>query len=299
MYKLLLVLVITVCFSFVSFAREISSVNMNEGISVQFAPSEEADNPDEAGAAMPNVGISEEKQIIEVVEGVGHIPYDRMPFRSAPSLKARVLRYSSGAEKVILIGETDDWYKVIMYNNNEAYIQKKYVRTTKLFMDETVTKNRMNKTASIELEYLLDKFDKTLKNSNYAKKNQVRPVFMLVDANNKKNNVTLIFHYACVDLNGTPIPSYNNNNLYIQMQQLLDLILGKLVLTNAETFNIIIKIPSYDENGNVIDFETEYANIVLMSDNVDIEKVRKDNTSILSFAECSMPIEDLFKVFPK
>ena len=32
------------------------------------------------------------------------------------------------------LGETDDWYRVIMYNNEEAYIQKKYVRTTKLFM---------------------------------------------------------------------------------------------------------------------------------------------------------------------
>ena len=73
---------------------------------------------------MPNIGISEEKQIVEVVEGVGHIPYNRVPFCAAPSLKSRILRYSSGAEKVILIGETDDWYRVIMYNNEEAYIQK-------------------------------------------------------------------------------------------------------------------------------------------------------------------------------
>ena len=74
-------------------------------------------------------------------------------------------------------------------------------------------------------------------------------------AKNIKNNVTLVFHYACADLQGRPIPSYNDNDLYAYMQQLLDLILGRLVLTNAESLNIVIKIPTYDEIGNVVDFE--------------------------------------------
>lgn len=299
MYKIILTLIITVCVSSYIFAQTAVKNHANPAGSEQFAPNEEADNPDEAGAAMPNIGISEEKQIVEVVEGVGHIPYNRMPFRAGPSLKSKVLRYSSGAEKVILIGETGDWYKVIMYNNDEAYIQKKYVRTTKLFMDETVSKNRMNKTVSIELEDLLQKFDKTLENSNYAKKYQVRPIFELIDARNVKNKVTLVFHYACADLQGKPIPSYNENDLYVYMQQLVDLILGRLVLTNAESFNIIIKVPTYDEIGKVVDFDKEYANIVLIHDKVDIEKIRKENISILSLAECNIPVKDLFKVFPK
>ncbi len=298
MYKIVLTLIITVCFSSYALAQAAGN-NASNTASEQFAPNEEADNPDEAGAAMPNIGISEEKQIVEVVEGVGHIPYNRMPFRAGPSLKSKVLRYSSGAEKVILIGEVDDWYKVIMYNNDEAYIQKKYVRTTKLFMDETVSKNHMNKTVSIELEDLLQKFDAALENSSYAKKHQVRPIFELIDARNVKNKVTLIFHYACADLQGKPIPSYNDNDLYTYMQQLVDLILGRLVLTSAESFNIIIKIPAYDESGNVIDFEKEYANILLMHDKVNIEKIRKENVSILSLAECNIPVKDLFKVFPK
>ena len=301
MYKIVLALIITVCFSSYIFAQvnAAGGNNANETGREQFAPNEEADNPDEAGTAMPNIGISAEKQIVEVVEGAGHIPYNKIPFRAGPSLKSKVLRYSSGAEKVILIGETGDWYKVIMYNNVEAYIQKIYVRTTKLFMDETVAKNQMNKTVSIELEDLLHKFDTTLENSSYAKKYQVRPIFELIDARNVKNRVTLIFHYACADLQGKPIPSYNDNDLYTYMQQLVDLILGRLVLTSAESFNIIIKVPTYDESGNVVDFEKEYANILLTPDKVDIEKIRRENVSILSLAECNIPVKDLFKVFPK
>ena len=113
MYKIFLTIIMTVCFSFVSYAEENAAAPQGtDEMNTEFAPNEEAYNPDEAGAAMPNIGISEEKPIVEVVEGVGHIPYNRMPFRAGPSLKSKVLRYSSGAEKVILIGETDDWYKI-------------------------------------------------------------------------------------------------------------------------------------------------------------------------------------------
>ena len=35
----------------------------------------------------------------------------------------------------------------------------------------------------------------------------------------------------------------------------------------------------------------EYANIILMPDRVDIEKIRRENVSILSLAECNIPCE--------
>ena len=236
---------------------------------------------------------------MEVVEGVGHIPYNKTAFRDKPSLKGKVLRYSSGAEKVILIGETQDWYKVIMYNNQEAYIQKKYVRTTKLFMDETVARNQMNKTLSIELDDLLAKFEDTLSNSNYTKKNQIRPMFKLVDAKKIKNIVTLTFFYSCADTLGHPIPSYNDNDLSAYMQQLLELVLGRLILSPAEEFKIVIKVPTYDDKGNVVDYSKEYAVISLNPANVNMEEVRSKNISILSLAQSTIPINDLFKTYPR
>ena len=265
-----------------------------------FAGMDEAEkNPDEAGAAMPSIGISEEKVIVEVVEGVGHIPYSKIPFRNKPSLTGTIVRNSTGAEKVILIGEVGDWYKVIMYNNHEAYIQKKYVRTTKLFMDETVSKNQMNKTLSFELDDLITKFDDTLKSSNYVKKNQIRPLLQLVEAKNERNVVTLMFYYACANSKGQPIPSYNNNDLYNYMQQFIDLILGRLVLTSADQFRIVIKTPTYDNKGNILNYNNEYAVIKLNSANVNMEEVRSKNLSLLSLAESNIPVTELFKTYPK
>lgn len=291
MYKIIFTFIITICFSFSLLAQ----VNTDKPSTLE----EDINNPDEAGIPMPNVGILLEEPIIEVVEGVGHVPYNRIPFRTEPKITAKVLRYSAGAEKVLLIGEVDDWYKVIMYDNREAYIQKKYVRAVKLFVDETATDSRINKTFSFELADLLHKFDTALANSNYAKKNQARPIFELIEANNVKDKITLLFHYAYADLNNKPIPSYSNNNLYEYMQQFLDLILGKLILTDAESFNIIINIPTFNDNGTVINFNKEYAKILIKPENIDIDKIRKDNISILSLAESSVPIKDLFKIFPK
>ena len=58
-------------------------------------------------------------------------------------------------------------------------------------------------------------------------------------------------------------------------------------------------MPTYDDTGNVVDFEKEYANILLTPDKVDIEKIRKESVSILSLAECNIPVKELFKIFPK
>lgn len=297
MYKFIFIIILTLFVTISSYAQEALSgaVSGTHG----FAGNDEAENPDEAGAAMPSVGISEEKVIVEVIEGVGHIPYSKIPFRNKPSLTGTIVRNSTGAEKVILIGEVGDWYKVIMYNNHEAYIQKKYVRTTKLFMDETVSKNQMNKTLSFELDDLITKFDDTLKSSNYVKKNQIRPLLQLVEAKNERNVVTLTFYYACANSKGQPIPSYNTNDLYNYMQQFIDLILGRLVLTSADQFRIVIKTPTYDNKGNVLNYNNEYAVIKLNSANVNMKEVRSKNLSLLSLAESNIPVTELFKTYPK
>lgn len=298
MYKFILIIIFTLFVTILSYAQT-EAPNIIVPKTHSFADNDEAENPDEAGAAMPNVGLSEEKVIVEVIEGVGHIPYSKIPFRNKPSLTGTILRNSAGAEKVILIGEVGEWYKVIMYNNREAYIQKKYVRTTKLFMDETISKNQMNKTLSFELDDLITKFDNTLKSSNYVKKNQIRPLFQLVEAKNERNIVTLTFYYACANSKGQPIPSYNNNDLYNYMQQFVDLILGRLILTSADQFRIIIKTPTYDNKGNVLNYNNEYAVIKLNPANVNMEEVRSNNLSLLNLAESSIPVADLFKTYPK
>lgn len=260
---------------------------------------EDIEDPDEAGTPMPNVGISEEKAIVEVVEGVGNVPYMRVAFREKPSLKSKVIRYSSGAEKVILAGESGDWYKVVMYNNKEAYIQKRYVRTAKIFLDETTTKNYMNKTVSIELNDLLNRFDDTVKNSSYVEKYQTRPIFTLKDARKVRGKVTLTFYYSCADAAGNPIPSYSENKLYTYQQKLLELILGRLILSNVDNYEIIIKTPVFNETGGVVNYNNVYASMTLDGKLVKKENIRDSNFSLLKLVSSTVPVGDLFKTYPK
>lgn len=246
-----------------------------------------------------NIGISSEQAPKELVEGVGNVPYNKVAFRTGPSLKHNVIRYSAGAEKVLLIGESGDWFKVIMHNGEQAYIQKRYVRTVKIFIDETVVKNQMNKTLSYELSELLYKYDKTMSNSSYLKKYHTRPMLDMVDARNVKNVVILTFNYSCVTETGRPIPSYNNNPFANNLKQLLEIILGKLVLTNADKYNIVIKVPTFDNEGNVLHYNKEYVTISLDPAKVDISNVRKDEQSLLSLSTVSIKLDDLFKEYPK
>lgn len=283
----------------VSFAQ--SGLNGAGDINAEYEdiPMDDLENPDETGAQMPNVGISEEKHIEEVVEGTGYIPFTNIAFRTGPSPQSRVIRYSSEAEKIILIGETDEWYKVLMYNNQEAYILKKYVKTSKIFQDESGLPNSINKKISIEIHDLLDKFDKTVRESSYAKKYQMRPVLTLQDERKIKDTILLTLYYSCADINGSPIPSYKENDLYPYMQQLIELVLGRLILSKTENYELIIKTPSFDNSGKVENYNNIYSVITLALDKVDKENIRKNNASILKLATSGVPAAELFKNFPK
>lgn len=298
--KLFSIFIILIAFnlsSSISYAE--SNDEIDEEIEMEASEYLDSLNPDETGTPMPNIGISEEKHIVEIVEGAGRIPYNRVAFRVAPSLKAKVIRYSTGSEKVILIGESGDWYKVIMYNNEEAYILKKFVMVKKIYRDEAVTKNLMDKTVTIVLNDLLEKFDKIVENSSYTKKNEIRPIFELVDARSAKKHVTFTFNYSSADIKGRPIPSYIPNDLYKHMQTLLDLILGRAILSEDEIYEIVIKIPNFDETGRVLNYNKEYAKLILKKKDISKDMIRKSNGKIINYAECTMDVKELFKNFPK
>ena len=113
---------------------------------------------------------------------------------------------------------------------------------------------------------------------------------------------TRTYYGARYRLQSTKNPSYkcvNNNDLYNYMQQFVDLILGRLILTSADQFRIIIKTPTYDNKGNVLNYNNEYAVIKLNPANVNMEEVRSNNLSLLNLAESSIPVADLFKTYPK
>ncbi len=264
----------------------------------QYIDEDENNNPDESGLPMPNIAISDEKPIDDVAEGSGTIRHTGVSIREKPSLTSKVLRSANQSEKVLILGEDGDWYHVRMYNNREGYVHKRYVRTARVFRDESATTNSMDKTASFEIIDIIDRFNNTLKNSPYAKKFQVVPELQLVDARKSKGVMTLTFIYSCVNLDGKKIPSLKRNDLQNQMINLLELIFARLILTETDVFNIIIMSPNFNEEGNVTDLKRNYAEITFNNEDIKLEDIKENISNIWKYIDSDIDKKQLFVGFP-
>lgn len=265
---------------------------------IAFAQEDDINDPDEAGVAMPNVGIIEAESIVEIIEGVGTVLFSNVAFRTAPGTEGELIRYAAQGERVLLIGESGEWLKVQMYTNAEAFIHKKYVRTNKIARDERTTLNNMNKHTSIIIGDIINRFNETLKNSSFAKKYKIIPYFNVVDERKIKNKMAITFVYSCVDLDNKMIPSYNENLLRHEMLGLLQVIFSKLLLTDTESYELIIKVPVFNENGEVKDLSKIYSTITLDAKDVDMKVFKEDESKIWLYVKPSIPINDLFKRYP-
>lgn len=259
---------------------------------------DEIADPDEAGTSMPNVGILDADPLIEIIEGVGSVLFANVAFRTSPNVDGTLIRYAAQGERVLLIGEKDDWLKVRMYNNAEAFISKKYVRMNKVARDERTTGNDMDKKMSFIIADILDRFNFTVKNSAFAQKYKIIPYLNVLDERRVKGKMMLTFVYSCVDLDNKMIPSYNGNQLQNEMRSLLEVMFSKLLLTGSESYELVIKVPVFGESGEVKDVSKIYATIELDSKDVDMQVIRKDETKIWTYTRSSVPVNKLFDRYP-
>ena len=234
----------------------------------------------------------------EVAEGSGTVLHSGVSVRVKPDIKSKVIRTANKSEKVLILGESGSWLKVRLGNGKEGYISRQYVRTERTFRDETSTSNSMDKKASFEIQDIINRFNETLKTSPYAAKYQVIPNLALSDARKSKGVMTLTFIYSSVDINGKMLPSYKRNDLQAQMKGLLELIFAKLVLTDTDIFKIIINIPRFSDEGEVLSTDKPYAEIVIDNSNVDLQNIKDNVSDIWRYGKMSIPSEELFADFP-
>lgn len=265
---------------------------------ISFAQEDEINDPDEAGTSMPNVGILDAEPIVEIIEGVGSVLFANVAFRTSPDMNGTLIRYAAQGERVLIIGEDGEWLKVRMYDNAEAFISRKYVRMDKIARDEKITANDMDKKMSFIIADILDRFNFTVKNSSFAGKYKIIPYLNVLDERKVKGKMMLTFVYSCVDLDNKMIPSYNANQLQHEMRSLLEIMFSKLLLSGAESYELVIKVPVFGESGEVKDVSKVYATIELDAKDVDMQAIRKDETKIWTYVRTSMPVNKLFDRYP-
>ena len=128
----------------------------------------------------------------------GTVTVDTLRVRKTPSTSSAVLRNLDKGDKVEIISEEDEWYKVKLDNGVEAYIYADYVKLEKTTTTENKTTNKETKEA---------KSDNTIK---LAKDTAIYilPALFSSEVEKTDKEVTLdiierINNWVCVEYNGT------------------------------------------------------------------------------------------------
>jgi hypothetical protein len=230
----------------------------------------------------------------EIVEGVGSIIYAAAPVRSSPNRTSNVVRFALPGEKMIITTDNGEWFGVRMYNGRQGFIERRYLRTVKVFYDESVTINHMNKRLSIELNRILKRFQNTMSESVYLEKYHIVPQLTLSHSSMASGVITITLEYSAVNTNGNIIPSRQVNELGNELQKFIELLFMKMLTVKAKSYVIIIKRPQFSSNGRVLDMNGEYAEY----DDAIIDRIRSQNRNILGLVKSTIPVNDLFRTYP-
>ncbi len=260
---------------------------------------EEIINPDEAGTSMDSNNILADVPIDDIIEAVGVIKVSGVNFRDEPNERSRVVRKSLQGERVIILGETKDWFLVRMYNNHDAYIFKKYVRTDRIYTNERGTNRSVNKKVFIEIDDLVDEFNVVVRKSQYAKTNRIIPYLEILDGKKAKEKIIITFLYSANNLDGKIIPSLKSNGIQDETIYFLEHIIAKLMLSDVSEIEVIIKTPIFNSTGVFMRGRMKtYSNLYINVSKVDLRDIKKDERFLWKYIKSTHSKTDLFRSYP-
>ncbi|MDR2105106.1 MAG: SH3 domain-containing protein [Deferribacteraceae bacterium] len=258
------------------------------------------EDPEEQQIPLPfGESFEEGPSIDDVIEGVGTVLYSTVPVYEKPEKSGKPIRYAIPTEKVIIIANNSQWYNVRMLNGKNGFIEKRYLKTAKLFYNESYTTFHMDKRVSVELQDMVKRFNDMLADSLYSRKYKVIPRISIVSSVKKKEEITITLEYSAVDNFGMVVPSRQENTLKNEVRNFVELLLMRLLPTGAEKYVIIVQKPVFSATGRVVNIQGKYAEITLDHSDVDVSKLKNDSFGyIFSVAKSDISADKLFEDFP-
>ncbi|MDR2400216.1 MAG: SH3 domain-containing protein [Deferribacteraceae bacterium] len=258
------------------------------------------EDPEEQQIPLPwGENFEEGPTIDDVIEGVGTITYSAVPVYEKPEKSGKPIRYAIPGEKVIIIANNSQWFNVRMYNGKNGFMERRYLKTAKLFYNESYTTFHMDKRVNVELQDMVKRFNDTLADSMYSRKFKVIPRINIVSSVKKKEEITLTIEYSAVDNFGMVVPSRQENTLKNEVRNFVELLFMRLLPTGAERYIIVVQKPIFSATGRVINTQGKYAEIALDYKDVDVSKLKGSSFgTIYAMAKSDVAVEKLFEDFP-
>jgi hypothetical protein len=261
---------------------------------------EDNDDPEEQQIPLPwGENFEEGPTIDDVVEGVGTVTYSAVPVYEKPEKKDKPMRYALPGEKVIIIANNSQWFNIRMYNGKNGFVERRYLKTAKLFYNESYTSTHMDKRVGVELQDMVKRFNDTLSDSMYSRKFKVIPRINIVSAVKKKEEIILTIEYSAVDNFGMVVPSRQENALKQEVRNFVELLFMRLLPTGAEKYTVVVQKPVFSATGRVVNIQGKYAEITLDHKDVEVHKLKNEAFgSILAAAKSDVAADKLFEDFP-
>ena len=237
----------------------------------------------------------------DVIEAVGTVNFSTVPIYTEADKKSKVLRYAIPGEKVTIVASNEQWFAVRLYNAKTGFIEQHNVKTVKVFYDERVGANHMNKRINVELREMVDRFNTTLQGSVYVRKYEIIPQLTLVSTAKKDSATIITMEYCAVDLTGSIVPSRQDNVLHEEVKSFIELIFMKLLPSMSDTYIILIRKPDFSPKGQVLNTKDTYVQLKLEHKDITPENVRDrkhPENRLLAVVESDISMDKLFKDFP-
>ena len=234
----------------------------------------------------------------DFIEGVARVAYATVPVHTYPNRTSQIVRLALPGEMVMITSNNGEWFGVRMFNGRLGFVERHRLRTVRIFFDESITTNHMNKRLNIELHDIIQRFNRVMSESIYLEKFHIVPRFTMSNSSMFGGTIAITLEYSAVDINGNIIPSRQVNDLRGELQNFIELIFMKMLTVRARSYVINIKQPQFSSNGRVLNMNGEYATLTLVYDDTITDRMRSPNRNILGLVTSTMPINDLFRMYP-
>lgn len=226
----------------------------------------------------------------DFVEVMGNVSVSQTYAYEKPDFKSKAVAKLVKGSKVLIMSQEGDWMKIVLFNEQYAYVYADYV--TLRF--ENVTRKETEIKAVIDIKNLIDQFNDTVQSSWFAEKQKVVPSMAYLG---EKGPDEISLLYTAVNNNGEPVPSLKENPLHKDMVKLLELIYMKMIVLTYDHYRINIMVPDFS-SGTYRGRTQEYASLVLQKNFANIDEIKNGTGTIWDYVKSAKKPEELFMEYP-
>lgn len=199
-----------------------------------------------------------------------------------PSAKSEITGLLGRGETVTILDSRSGWLKIQLPEKKTGYVKAANVKKTEKKPEDT------------QIDRMLEKFNKTVLESDYAQQKKVVPS-LTVSGKNGDFDITLL--YSAVNEDGKKIPSLMKNPLEKNMRELIELSFLKMLKKPSNVYKITVETPFFGENG-VINGSTQYAVFTISAENQQIKNIEEGKISVWNLVKSSKKLADVFTEYP-